>query len=165
MSKDARTALENLFHSIDAEQSGYLNKRQLFQFCRGISLTDDEFETIFAELDSDRDDRISLEDFVRGFSNSSSLLTDSAGDVETGCDVTSAAAVRSSTRNDVSSCRDGDVVDGVASTASRADDDAAPSQRLRQPSICWPGFIDEMGSDFYILPPERQVALTSYMCF
>ena len=161
MSVDPRTALENLFRSFDADNTGYLNKQQLRRFCHGICLTDDEFETIFSELDSDRDNRISLEDFVRGFSNSSQLLVDSKCEASNKSSTTDVTAGES--QRNVTGCSGGapagaDDSGFDAVFASLADEEASSaSHNLRKPSVCWTDFIEEMGADFYILPPERFV--------
>ena len=66
--------LDSLFSSFDIHNSGFIDKEQLRHLCKGISLTDDEFETIFAELDTDGDERISKSDFLRGFADANERI-------------------------------------------------------------------------------------------
>ena len=55
--------------------SNYIERQEFHQLCEDLSLTEEEFEDIFRELDKDEDGRIGRDDFVRGFDSVVTLFT------------------------------------------------------------------------------------------
>ena len=56
---------DQLFQLCDLDGSGFVDENELAAICR--DLPSDELHEIFLELDKDRDGRISVEEFRRGF--------------------------------------------------------------------------------------------------
>lgn len=54
-----------IFQIVDSDGSGYLNKAKLQCICPHLSSS--EIDIIFNDLDTDHDNRISLEEFTNGF--------------------------------------------------------------------------------------------------
>lgn len=161
--------LETLFNSFDTNHSGYLRKTDLRQLCKGISLTDDEFETIFNELDQDRDEQISKADFVQGFAESHELFLQTpppsprlggAFSRVSGSKPNneSISAVRNSTQKPVSNGTVGvGRMDSVFSQTS-LDDGQMPGERGRRTS--WKQFTEDIGLDYYLMSQEGYVVMT-----
>ncbi len=57
--------INQFFQIVDSDGSGYLNKEKLQHICPHLSPTD--IDVIFNDLDTDHDNRISLNEFTRGF--------------------------------------------------------------------------------------------------
>jgi len=59
--------LEHLFRRCDAAGSGYIDREEFRELCRGFDIGDCDADIIFYDLDHDGDGRISFEDFSYGF--------------------------------------------------------------------------------------------------
>lgn len=46
---------------------GFIERQQFVSFCADLSISHDELDNVFNELDSDKDGRINLSDFASGF--------------------------------------------------------------------------------------------------
>jgi Ca2+-binding EF-hand superfamily protein len=57
--------INKIFQIVDSDGSGYLDKEKLQHICPHLSAS--EIETIFNDLDTDHDNRISLNEFTHGF--------------------------------------------------------------------------------------------------
>lgn len=57
--------INKIFQIVDSDGSGYLDKDKLQCICPHLSST--EIDIIFTDLDTDHDNRISLEEFTNGF--------------------------------------------------------------------------------------------------
>jgi Ca2+-binding EF-hand superfamily protein len=57
--------INKFFQIVDSDGSGYLNKAKLQHICPHLSSS--EIDIIFNDLDTDHDNRISLNEFTHGF--------------------------------------------------------------------------------------------------
>ncbi len=57
--------ISKIFQIVDSDGSGYLNKEKLRLVCPHLSSS--EIDIIFNDLDTNRDNRISLNEFTQGF--------------------------------------------------------------------------------------------------
>jgi Ca2+-binding EF-hand superfamily protein len=57
--------INKIFQIVDSDGSGYLNKEKLQLVCPHLSSS--EIDMIFNDLDTDHDNRISLNEFTHGF--------------------------------------------------------------------------------------------------
>ncbi|XP_037078268.1 ras and EF-hand domain-containing protein homolog, partial [Pollicipes pollicipes] len=64
---DSRNQLEQLFLACDSQGTGFIGRRELRELCRSFDISGDDSDLIFDDLDCDGDDRISFQDFCRGF--------------------------------------------------------------------------------------------------
>jgi hypothetical protein len=68
--------LRIIYETIDSESTGRLNLaevRESFVLVIDITLTDDEFNTIYSELDQDADGSVSFHEFKKYFKNSEAI--------------------------------------------------------------------------------------------
>lgn len=66
--------VKEIFHAWDLDENGFIEKNELASCCSELNLTNEELDTLFKELDVDRDDQISLLDFSNGFQRVCSLF-------------------------------------------------------------------------------------------
>lgn len=66
--------VKEIFHAWDLNENGFIDKNELASCCSELSLTSEQLDTLFKELDVDRDDQISLLDFSNGFQRVCSLF-------------------------------------------------------------------------------------------
>ena len=59
--------LKQLFNLWDTDRSGYLSRDEMRELCARFSISSEECDAIFDDLDRDRDGRISFDDFRVGF--------------------------------------------------------------------------------------------------
>ena len=57
--------INKIFQIVDSDGSGYLDREKLRRICPNLSST--EIDAIFDDLDTNRDNRISLKEFTLGF--------------------------------------------------------------------------------------------------
>ena len=57
--------INRIFQIVDSDGSGYLDKEKLHRICPHLSA--EEIDAIFEDLDTDHDNRISLNEFTLGF--------------------------------------------------------------------------------------------------
>jgi hypothetical protein len=57
--------IDKIFQIVDSDGSGYLSKEKLQRICPHLSPS--EIDIIFNDLDTDRDNRVSLKEFTHGF--------------------------------------------------------------------------------------------------
>ena len=139
--------LENLFNTFDTRQTGYLGKSELRHLCKGISLTEDEFDTIFTELDTDGDNKISKDDFVRGFADSHELFLQEGSPLSP---TLSNTQPHSFEGHDLQSQRS---FRGFSLTSeSSIDDNLMPGVYHRQRS--WKKFTEDIGIDYYLMSQD-----------
>ena len=71
--------LRQLFNFWDTDRSGFLSRDEMRELCARFSISADEADAIFGDLDRDSDGRISFDDFRTGFDDyEKGLLIDSA---------------------------------------------------------------------------------------
>lgn len=68
MSEEERTRLTALFHAYDVDNSGEIEKNEFFTICQELCVPTQEAEDLFNRLDVDKDGTVTLEEFIRGFS-------------------------------------------------------------------------------------------------
>ncbi|KAM7439153.1 hypothetical protein ABFA07_011420 [Porites harrisoni] len=66
--------VKEIFHAWDLDENGFIDKNELASCCSELNLTSEQLDTLFKELDVDRDDQISLLDFSNGFQRVCSLF-------------------------------------------------------------------------------------------
>lgn len=135
--------LETLFDSFDTEKSGYLGKYELRKLCKGISLTNEEFETIFKELDSDGDEKISKSDFVQGFADSHELF------LQDSC-IPPDSPFAKSFEEKYGHKLGGD---GRGLVSENSVDEIIRRGPLNR-QASWKKFTEEIGLDYYLMSPE-----------
>lgn len=65
-----KQALVRLVRKCLSENSeGFIERDQFVDFCSELSVSTDELDNVFNELDSDKDGRINVSDFTTGFEN------------------------------------------------------------------------------------------------
>ena len=68
--------LRIIYETIDSESTGQLNPaevRESFLLVIDITLTDDEFDAVYGELDQDADGFVSFKEFKRYFKNAKAI--------------------------------------------------------------------------------------------
>lgn len=73
--------IREIFLAWDLDGNGFIDKAEFGSCCAELSLTQQQLNTIFTELDEDGDDRISLTEFSNGFHRVCSLFRLEAEDV------------------------------------------------------------------------------------
>lgn len=71
---DIEHTVKDIFRSWDLNKSGFIEKPELACCCAELNLTKQEIEDLFNELDVDKDNKISLLDFSKGFKRVCSLF-------------------------------------------------------------------------------------------
>ncbi|XP_064153146.1 ras and EF-hand domain-containing protein [Anguilla rostrata] len=71
---DAPDQLRLLFHACDVNNSGRIEKEEFFKVCSDLHVRPAEIETIFSQLDLDRDGSINFEEFRIGFQGVSEFV-------------------------------------------------------------------------------------------
>ncbi|XP_022792269.1 ras and EF-hand domain-containing protein homolog isoform X2 [Stylophora pistillata] len=71
---DIEHTVKDIFRSWDLNKSGFIEKPELACCCAELNLTKLEIEDLFNELDVDKDNKISLLDFSKGFKRVCSLF-------------------------------------------------------------------------------------------
>lgn len=66
--------VRDIFQSWDTNKSGFIEQKELAKCCEDLKLSATELERVFAELDVDKDGRISLSDFYQSFEKVCSLF-------------------------------------------------------------------------------------------
>ncbi|XP_032783433.2 ras and EF-hand domain-containing protein-like [Daphnia magna] len=64
---NAGVELRQLFQACDRHQRGYIDRHEFGQLCASFHIDPADVDVIFDDLDRDRDQRISLDDFSQGF--------------------------------------------------------------------------------------------------
>ncbi|XP_061117175.1 ras and EF-hand domain-containing protein [Conger conger] len=70
----AEDQLRLLFHACDLNNSGRIEKEEFFKVCSELRVRPAEVETIFSQLDLDRDGSINFEEFSSGFQGVSDFV-------------------------------------------------------------------------------------------
>ncbi|CAJ1068951.1 ras and EF-hand domain-containing protein homolog isoform X1 [Xyrichtys novacula] len=68
MSEEERKRLTTLFHAYDVDNSGEIEKNEFITICQELCVPAQEADGIFNRLDVDKDGTVTLEEFIRGFS-------------------------------------------------------------------------------------------------
>lgn len=64
----SKRALVQLIQKCLNETSGdYIKREQFIEFCSNLNVSTDELDSVFNELDSDKDGRINISDFTSSF--------------------------------------------------------------------------------------------------
>ncbi|XP_037528174.1 ras and EF-hand domain-containing protein [Rhipicephalus sanguineus] len=63
----ATLQLEQLFRACDTRGTGYLDREELRKLCHRFSISSQDADAIFEDLDHDEDGRIDFHDFEKGF--------------------------------------------------------------------------------------------------
>ncbi|RMX50391.1 hypothetical protein pdam_00010435 [Pocillopora damicornis] len=71
---DIEHTVKDIFRSWDLNKNGFIEKSELACCCAELNLTKQEIEDLFNELDADKDNKISLLDFSKGFKRVCSLF-------------------------------------------------------------------------------------------
>lgn len=66
--------IKEIFHAWDLDENGFIDGNELARCCSDLSLTSEQINTLFDELDVDGDKQISLQDFSKGFQRVYSLF-------------------------------------------------------------------------------------------
>lgn len=74
MTDDIEHTVKDIFRSWDLNKNGFIEKFELACCCAELNLTKQEIEDLFNELDADKDNKISLLDFSKGFKRVCSLF-------------------------------------------------------------------------------------------
>jgi hypothetical protein len=59
--------IQDIFEAWDTNHNGFIEKAELANCCEDLKLSTAELERVFAELDVDKDGRISFKDFSESF--------------------------------------------------------------------------------------------------
>ena len=66
--------VQEIFHAWDLDENGFIDKNELACCCSELSLTSEQLDSLFGELDVDGDKKISPLDFSKGFQRVCSLF-------------------------------------------------------------------------------------------
>lgn len=75
----ATVQLEQLFKACDTRGTGFLDQEELRKLCSRFSISSQDADAIFQDLDHDRDGKIDFDDFKKGFSDFLSLYPIGSG--------------------------------------------------------------------------------------
>ncbi|XP_064476659.1 ras and EF-hand domain-containing protein homolog isoform X2 [Ornithodoros turicata] len=76
----ATLQLEQLFKACDTSGTGFLDQEELRKLCSRFSITSQDADAIFEDLDHDRDGKIDFNDFKQGFSDFLTQYPGTCGD-------------------------------------------------------------------------------------
>lgn len=72
-------SLRALFRACDVNNSGVIEKWEFEQMCSELRVRSADIDGIFAELDTNEDGTINMDEFIRGFQTASSLSSQGEG--------------------------------------------------------------------------------------
>ncbi len=67
--------VHQLFNACDLNNSGFIEREDLANLCADLDLEDQELDDVFQELDRNRDGRISVTEFVKGYESVQRMFT------------------------------------------------------------------------------------------
>lgn len=71
---DVEKTVKDIFNAWDLNKNGFIEQSELACCCSELNLTIEELSNLFHELDVDGDNKISLQDFSKGFKRVCSLF-------------------------------------------------------------------------------------------
>lgn len=66
--------VKEIFEDWDLDKNGFIDNEELASCCSELNLSHEQLNSLFIELDWDRDNKISLDDFSKGFQRVCSLF-------------------------------------------------------------------------------------------
>lgn len=66
--------VKEIFEAWDLDENGFIDKEELASCCSELNLSQEQLNSLFIQLDLDGDNKISLDDFSKGFQSVCSLF-------------------------------------------------------------------------------------------